>query len=90
MRHQVLVLGFLALGCSLNANGETGIIDDNRLLKAQADSSNWLSHGRDYSNQRFSPLKQITRATSRALPLPGRSTAVCRPPSRPRPSLPTA
>jgi len=37
------------------------VVDDNRLLKAQVDSSNWLSHGRDYSNQRFSPLRQINR-----------------------------
>lgn len=61
MRHHVLALGFLALGYSLYANGQAGIIDDKRLLKAQTDSSNWLSHGRDYSNQRFSPLKQINK-----------------------------
>ena len=67
MRHRVLALGFVALGYSLIANGEAGIIDDDRLLKAQADSSNWLSHGRDYSNQRFSPLKQINKANVKAL-----------------------
>ena len=67
MRHQVLALGFVALGCSLNANGAAGIVDDNRLLKAQADSSNWLSHGRDYSNQRFSPLKQINKGNVKRL-----------------------
>ncbi len=67
MRHHVLALGFLALGCSLNANGETGIIDDNRLLEAQADSGNWLSHGRDYGNQRFSPLQQINKGNVKNL-----------------------
>src|SRR5258706_9607860 len=67
MRHHVLALGFLALGCSLDANGEPGFIDDNRLLKAQVDSSNWLSHGRDYSNQRFSPLKQINKGNVKRL-----------------------
>jgi len=67
MRHHVLALGFVALGCSLNANGEAGIIDDNRLLKAEADLSNWLSHGRDYSNQRFSPLTQINKGNVKSL-----------------------
>ena len=27
----------------------------------------WLSHGRDYSNQRFSPLAEITRETIKRL-----------------------
>jgi glucose dehydrogenase len=67
MRHHVLALGFLALGCSLNASGEAGIIDDNRLLKAQADLNNWLSHGRDYGNQRFSPLTQINKSNVKSL-----------------------
>jgi glucose dehydrogenase len=67
MRHHALALGFLALGCLLNANGEDGTIDDNRLLKAEADQSNWLSHGRDYSNQRFSPLKQINKGNVKRL-----------------------
>jgi glucose dehydrogenase len=34
-------------------------IDDNRLLNAGRDASNWLTYGRDYGNQRFSPLAQI-------------------------------
>ncbi|MEK6209630.1 MAG: PQQ-binding-like beta-propeller repeat protein [Pseudomonadota bacterium] len=67
MRHHVLALGFVALGCSLNANGEAGIIDDNRLLNAQVDLSNWLSHGRDYGNQRFSPLTQINKSNVKSL-----------------------
>ena len=66
MRHHALVLGLLALCCALNASG-AGLIDDNRLLKAQADPGNWLSHGRDYSNLRFSPLKQINRANVKSL-----------------------
>jgi alcohol dehydrogenase (cytochrome c) len=35
-------------------------ITDQRLQAAASDTSNWLVHGRDYSNQRFSPLTQIT------------------------------
>lgn len=31
-----------------------------RILKADAEAGNWLTHGRTYSEQRFSPLKAIT------------------------------
>ena len=34
-------------------------ITDARMLAADQDNVNWLLHGRDYSNQRFSPLDQI-------------------------------
>ncbi len=61
MRHQLIALGFLALGCSLNVHANPGIVDDSRLLNAQTDPDNWLSYGRDYSNQRFSPLRQINK-----------------------------
>ena len=36
-------------------------VDDARLKSAQNDRGNWLSYGRDYGNQRFSPLTQINR-----------------------------
>ena len=34
-------------------------VDDARLRQADADTANWLTHGRTYSEQRNSPLKQI-------------------------------
>jgi glucose dehydrogenase len=34
-------------------------VDDARLLNAANDKANWLTYGRDYGNQRFSPLKSI-------------------------------
>ena len=37
-----------------------GGIDGARLMNAQADGANWITYGRDYSEQRFSPLAQIT------------------------------
>src|ERR1019366_2162085 len=37
-------------------------IDSARLVGADTDQDNWLSHGRTYDEQRFSPLKQITAA----------------------------
>ncbi|MFT4570517.1 MAG: quinohemoprotein ethanol dehydrogenase [Hyphomicrobiaceae bacterium] len=34
-------------------------IDDERLINAGDELSNWLTHGRTYSEQRYSPLEQI-------------------------------
>lgn len=38
-------------------------VDDAVLRAADADSANWLSYGRTYSEQRHSPLKQIDETT---------------------------
>jgi quinohemoprotein ethanol dehydrogenase len=54
-------------GChSQNGAGErlgTGVspasVDETRMLNADQEPGNWMSHGRTYSEQRFSPLKQI-------------------------------
>src|SRR5581483_6772861 len=35
-------------------------ISAERLLGADREPGNWMTHGRTYSEQRFSPLKQIT------------------------------
>ncbi len=54
------------LPLSLGSCGETfdpsenGGIDGARLLNAQADGANWISYGRNYEEQRFSPLAQIS------------------------------
>jgi mono/diheme cytochrome c family protein len=42
-------------------------IEPDRLLTASTDSDNWLMYGRDYSNQRFSPLSAIRRDNVRNL-----------------------
>lgn len=36
-------------------------IDPKRLTEAGGDAANWLMYGRDYGNQRFSPLDQINK-----------------------------
>src|SRR5262245_13248417 len=36
-----------------------GAVDDARLLAADADPNGWITHGRDYAEQRFSPLDQV-------------------------------
>lgn len=45
---------------ALCACAQSAKVDDRRLLAADAERVNWMSYGRDYSNQRFSPLTQIT------------------------------
>ena len=40
-----------------------GLIDDKRILEAEKEPGNWLSYGRTYEEQRFSPLKQINKET---------------------------
>lgn len=51
-------LVWVLLGSSL---AQAAPVDDLRLRAAGDDPSNWLSYGRDYANQRFSPLTQINR-----------------------------
>ena len=54
---RALTLTF-ALSLALAAHAQS-TVDDARLLAAGAERANWLTYGRDYSNQRFSPLAQI-------------------------------
>jgi len=49
----ISVLGIA--GCSRKASE----VDDASLRAADGDSANWMTYGRTYSEQRFSPLKQI-------------------------------
>jgi quinohemoprotein ethanol dehydrogenase len=42
-------------GCGHHAQ----VVDDAALQNADSDSANWITYGRNYSEQRFSPLKQI-------------------------------
>lgn len=51
----------LAVASALALLPGTGLaeVTDERLRNAQAEPHNWLSHGRDQAEQRFSPLQQI-------------------------------
>src|SRR5438552_15935182 len=42
-------------------------VSDARLLKAYQDATNWLLYGRDYYNQRYSPLDQIKVGNGKTL-----------------------
>ena len=84
-RALVLAAALLAVaGCgqpsrSGGASG-AGAVDAARLLAADSDADNWLSYGRTYDEQRYSPLDQINDsnvgqlglAWSRSTPIAGR------------------
>lgn len=47
-------------GCAQDAGEpKAGDVTEERLLAAESDPDNWLSHGRTYAEQRFSPLDDI-------------------------------
>ncbi|WP_370459184.1 PQQ-dependent dehydrogenase, methanol/ethanol family [Erythrobacter sp. SN021] len=51
-------------GCNMATNENTeGGIDNVRLVNAGDDPANWITHGKTYSEQRYSPLDQINRET---------------------------
>lgn len=52
----------LITACLLSLPTGAAPVTDERLLAAGGDVDNWLSHGRDYSEQRFSPLADINTA----------------------------
>lgn len=55
----LLMLGVSGLaGCGSNG-GKTAQVDDARLLAANEDGANWMSYGRTYDEQRFSPLTDV-------------------------------
>src|SRR5690348_17407427 len=61
------VLLFSSTGCRSHQGRREGVghpvapasVDESRMLHADQDPGNWMSYGRTYSEQRFSPLKQI-------------------------------
>jgi len=54
----LLTVLLVAAGCD-RGNG-VHEIDDERLVSADRDTANWLTYGRTYDEQRFSPLSQIS------------------------------
>ena len=71
---KIFTVILMLTGCSEDASksasqaaGSTesniGLIDDARINNAESEPGNWLAYGRDYEEQRFSPLTQINRET---------------------------
>ena len=54
----VAFAGMQLAGCARNSQ-----VDDAALRDANTDSADWITYGRTYSEQRFSPLKQIDESS---------------------------
>jgi quinohemoprotein ethanol dehydrogenase len=50
-------------------NGTAANVNAERIRKADREAGNWMTHGRTYDEQRFSPLKQINAANVHQLGL---------------------
>ncbi len=59
MNRKLLYTLALLIFASAPAQRSSAVVSEERLLEADSDASNWLTHGRTYSEQRFSPLDQI-------------------------------
>lgn len=57
-RCAALAIAVLLAGCGETQKGADGV-DQARLESAEDDGANWLTYGRTYSEQRFSPLTKI-------------------------------
>ena len=72
-----LAAGLALAGCSKNAEEtaeveapaeaasptQAAAVDAQRLLAAESEPQNWMTYGRTYSEQRYSPLKQVDTAS---------------------------
>ena len=65
LRH-LLIAALTILTCG-NTQAHAADINDARLQSAASDTSNWLLHGRDYANQRFSPLDSVNKSNVKRL-----------------------
>lgn len=60
----ILLLVAMSPGVTLNAGD---MVTEKRIIAADKEPQNWLTHGRTYDEQRYSPLKQINRETVQRL-----------------------
>lgn len=70
LRHvlvSVLLSAVLHSHLSPTPLAEAADVTHERLLNAGREAGNWLAHGRDFSNQRFSPADRITRENVKRL-----------------------
>ena len=58
----LLALGIATLALSLPATSQSGPVTADELLAAQSNAGEWLMYGRNYLNQRYSPLEHLTPA----------------------------
>ena len=64
----LLILNLLLFNCKNQEKDYESLIksavekiDNNTIAKVKSDDKNWLTYGRDFSEKRFSTLKQISK-----------------------------
>lgn len=68
--HKAWLAGIMIGALSLSGCGQNpGDIDAERLLGANSDNANWITYGRTYDEQRFSPLADINERNVNELAL---------------------
>ena len=65
----LVVAALLVVADAAGAVAGEAVVDSNRLEHAASDAANWLSYGRTYDEQRFSPLTQINATNISSLGL---------------------
>jgi glucose dehydrogenase len=63
---RMLMVSVLAMVAAMGS-ASAGPVTADDLLKAQDNSKEWLTYGRDYRNWRYSPLNEITPETASKL-----------------------
>ena len=70
MKRLILAFSLVAVGVVQASAAEIpAMVDADRMKNADQDAANWLSYGRTYSEQRFSPLTKITSGNAKQLGL---------------------
>jgi glucose dehydrogenase len=72
----MLTIAIAAAGCGeklsespVEATASPANVDESRMASAGSDPDNWMSHGRTYAEERFSPLSQINDGNVQKLDL---------------------
>jgi quinohemoprotein ethanol dehydrogenase len=65
----VVLVAIAVFACTAVQARPVADVDAARLVNADREPGNWMSHGRTYSEQRFSPLRQIDADNAKQLGL---------------------
>jgi alcohol dehydrogenase (cytochrome c)/quinohemoprotein ethanol dehydrogenase len=60
IRTAFVLVTLVLCACAAKDNATKTLVNASRLAAADSEPGQWMSHGRTYDEQRFSPLKQIT------------------------------
>jgi glucose dehydrogenase len=63
----ILLISLVSCGLAQAARTDAEPVDGTRIANGDAEARNWLSYGRTYSEQRYSPLSRINADNARDL-----------------------